>query len=92
MVVNNYNVGSYIGLYGNCRCELSLYLKIELIFILYFDSGSMGLAERFTSKVRDGKVCLSHVLLPLQNLQYVFFFIQSIFSNLSNEFSIIGFV
>lgn len=59
MVVNNYNVGSYIGLYGNCRCELSLYLKIELIFILYFDSGSMGLAERFTSKVKDGKVCLS---------------------------------
>lgn len=53
----------------------------------------MGPEERFTSKVKDGKVCLSLVLLPLQDLQYAFFIIiQSIFSNLSNEFSIIGFV
>lgn len=92
MVVNNCNGESYMGLYGNCRCQLSLYLNIELIFILDFDSESMGLAERFTSKVKDGKVCLSLVLLPLQDLQYVFCFIQSIFSNLTNEFSIIGFV
>lgn len=92
MVVNNFNVESYKGLYGNYRCELSLYLKIELIFILDFDSESMGLAERFTSKVKDGKVFLFLVLLPLQDLQYVFFFIQSIFRNSSNEFSITDFV
>lgn len=92
MVVNNFNVESYKGLYGNYRCELSLYLKIELILILDFDSESMGLAERFASKVKDGKVFLFLVLLPLQDLQYVFFFIQSIFRNLSNEFSITDFV
>lgn len=50
-----------------------------------------GLAERVTSKGKDGKVCLS-LVLPPQGLQYALFFIQSIFSNLSNEFSIIGFV
>lgn len=83
---------SYVGLYGKCRRELSLYLKIELTFSLDFDSGSMGLAGRVTSKVKDGKVCLSLVLLPLQDLQYVLFFIQSVFSNSSNKFSIIGFV
>lgn len=82
---------SYVGLYGNCRCELPVYLKIELIFILDFDSESMGLAERVTSEVKGGKVCLSLVLLPLQDLQYVLFFIQSIFRNSSNEFSITGF-
>lgn len=92
MVLNNCTMKSYLGLYGNCRRELSLYLKIELILILDFDSESMGLAERVTSKVKAGKVCLSLVLLPLQDLQYVLFFIRSIFSNSSNEFSIIGFV
>lgn len=65
MVVNNWNVDSYIGLYGNCRCKLSLYLKIDLLFILNFDSESVRLEERFTLKVKDGKVCLSHVLLTL---------------------------
>lgn len=37
----------------------------------------MGLAERFTSKVKDGKVCLSLVLLLLQDLQYAFLLLFS---------------
>lgn len=53
MVVNKCNVESPIGLYGNCRCKISLYLKIEVFLILNFDSESMGLAERFTWKVKD---------------------------------------
>lgn len=65
MVLNNCHLKSYVGLYGNCRCELSLYLKIELIFILDFESESMGLAERVTSEVKGGKVRLPLVFLPL---------------------------
>lgn len=92
IVLNNCHMKSYVDLYGNCRCELSLYLKIELILILDFDSESMGLAEKVTSEVKGGKACLPLVLLPLQDLQYVLFFIQSIFRNSSNEFSITAFM
>lgn len=60
MVLNNCNMKAHVGLYGSCRHELLLYLKRELIFVLNFDGGSMGLAERVTKKLKMEK-CVSHL-------------------------------